>query len=94
MSSEELNNKYDTAAVGALSDCMDIMSAILPLYQDNTSEFILSNVYVAGGMLSACMMFADNVTDKQVMKGFMLNALSEILDKNIEAQAKHQGKAN
>lgn len=94
MSSENLKEIYNEVAMDAYERCMDIMAKSMPAFEGNTAEFINANVYVAGGMLAACQMFAQTRQEKEHMKVLMLTAVDNILQQNIEHYSPPEGLGN
>lgn len=95
MSSEDLKHEvYEAAARKAFDDCMVVMHDILPVYGNDTSEFIFANAYVAGGILSSTLAFAQNHQDLIALRHHLLNAIVNVLDNSIAAMTPPEGKGN
>lgn len=94
MPSEDMTEIYNETARHAYEKCMEIMAQSMAAYEGNTSEFISANVYVAGGMLAACQMFAKTRAEKEQMKVLMLTAVDNILEQNIEQYSPPEGLGN
>jgi hypothetical protein len=94
MSSEAMNQVYAETAMKAFDDCMEVMVKTMPAFKNNTAEFINANVYVAGGMLAACQIFAPTRQEKEEIKKLILTAVLAILDNNIEMNSPPEGPGN
>lgn len=95
MSSEELKTDlYEQLAKKAFEDCISVMRDILPIYGDNLPEFIYANAYVAGGLLSSTLAFADNNDNLIALRHHLLNTMAQTLDTQIAAMTTPEGKGN
>ena len=94
MSGENMKDVYAAAAGKAFERCMTAMSDVLPEFGNNTGEFVMANAYVAGGILSSCLVFADTPQDKQALKMHLLSAMESVLENTIQTLTPPDGPGN